>query len=329
MQIRGACIAGLGAYVPERVLTNEDLMEIVDTSDEWIVEHTGIRERRLVADDQATSDLAFEAAKRAIEDAGISAQDIDLIILATVTPDHPFPATAAVLQDMLGIRGVGTYDIMSGCTGWVQALVTGSQFIQTGTYERVLVVAAEALSRITNWNDRATCVLFGDGACAAVLAPCEPGHGLISFAMDNQGDAAGLLMIPAGGTRMPVTQERVAECLHLLRMDGHEVFKLAVRGVPEIASQAIERAGLQFSDVDVCVMHQANLRIIDAAARRLDIPYEKMVINLDKYGNTSAASVGIALDEYKHEKGIKPGAIVLFVTFGAGFSLAAATFRWV
>lgn len=329
MQIRGAHMAGLGAYVPEKVLTNEDLTKIVDTSDEWIVKNTGIRERHILADEQATSDLAFEAAKRAIDDAGINAQDIDLVILATVTSDQPFPAAASLLQDRLGIRGVGAYDLVSGCTGWVQALATGAQFIQTGACERVLVVAAESLSRITNWSDRATCVLFGDGACAAVLAPCEPDEGLISFAMDNQGDAADLLMIPAGGSRTPLTAERLEENQHLLHMDGHEVFKLAVRGVPEIASEAIERAGLKFSDVDVCVMHQANIRIIDAAARRLDIPYEKMVINLDKYGNTSAASVGIALDEYKREKGIKPGEIVLFVTFGAGFSLAAAAFRWV
>jgi len=329
MEIRGACIAGLGAYVPQRVLTNQDLCDIVDTSDQWIVEHTGIRERRMLAEDQATSDLAYEATLIALEDADIPADDIDLIIVASVTPDVPFPATASLLQAKLGVRGAGTYDLMSGCTGWVQALATGSQFIQSGSCERVLVVAAEALTRVTNWTDRSTCVLFGDGACAAVLEPCDPGQGLLSFAMDTQGDAAHLLTIPAGGSRTPMTPELLADHKDRLHMDGHEVFKLAVRGIPEIVGQTMEKAGLEFDDVDLCVMHQANIRIMDAAHRRLDIPYEKMVINLDKYGNTSAASLGIALHEHKCEKGIAPGDHILMVAFGAGFSLAAAVFRWV
>ncbi|NSW55045.1 MAG: ketoacyl-ACP synthase III [Armatimonadetes bacterium] len=328
MEVRGACIKGLGAYVPERVLTNQDLCDIVDTSDEWIVEHTGIRERRILADDQASSDLAFEAARKALENAGISVDDLDMIIVATITPDMPFPATASIVQDMLGAKGVGTFDVVTGCTGWVQALVTGSQYIQTGAADHVLVIAAESLTRITNWTDRSTCVLFGDGACAAVLGPCAPGQGLLAFAMDTQGDSAELLMIPAGGSRTRLTPEALADYQHLLQMDGHEVFKLAVRGVPEIARRCMEKAGLEMSQVDVCVLHQANLRIIDAAAKRLDIPYERMVINLDKYGNTSAASVGIALDEYARETGLKPGDVVLLVAFGAGFSLASAVFRW-
>jgi 3-oxoacyl-[acyl-carrier-protein] synthase-3 len=328
MEIRGARIAGLGAYVPEKVLTNEDLCNIVDTNDEWIVEHTGIRERRVVAEDQVTSDLAYEAARRALDDANVNAEDIGLIIVATVTPDTIFPATASIVQDKLGVRGVNTFDLVSGCTGWIQALATGAQFIQTGCINHALVIGAETLTSITDWTDRATCVLFGDGAGAAVLSPCAPGDGLLSFAADTQGDAGRLLMIPAGGSRQRLTPELLAAHDDCIRMVGHEVFKLAVRGCPEIASQALSKAGVAPEDVDVMVMHQANIRIIDAAAKRLDIPYEHMVINLDRYGNTSAATIGLALDEYKRNTGLNPGDIVLMVGFGAGFSLASAVFRW-
>jgi len=328
MEIRGARIAGLGAYVPDKVLTNEDLTKFVETSDQWIVEHTGIRERRVAAEDQATSDLAYEAARRALEDANVDAKDLDLIAVATVTPDYPYPATACLVADRLGVRGANCFDLASGCTGWVQALSTGAQFIQTGAFNHALVIGAEMLTRVTDWSDRATCVLFGDAAAAAVLSPCKAGQGLLSFAMDTQGDAASLLMIPAGGSRTRLTPELLAahdDCTHMV---GHEVFKLAVRGCPEIAAQALAKAGVAPEDVDVMVMHQANLRIIDAAAKRLDIPCEHMVINLDKYGNTSAASIGLALDEHKRETGLNHGDIVLMVAFGAGFSLASAVFRW-
>lgn len=328
MQMRGAHIAGLGAHVPDRVLTNDDLTAIVDTSDQWIVEHTGIRERRMVADDETTSDMGVEAARRAIEDAGVEPHDIGLIITPTVTPDLPFPATAAIIQDRLGIKGAGTFDLVSGCTGWVQGLVAGAQFVHTGCYEHVLVVAAEALTRVTNWTDRSTCVLFGDGACAAVLAPCETGVGLLSCAMDTIGEAGHLLTIPAGGVRTRLTPELLAQHKDCIQMEGHEVFKLAVRGCPDIAARALKKAGIAPQDVDVVVMHQANIRIMDAAAKRLHIPAERIVVNLHKYGNTSAASVGIALDEHYRGGGVKPGDIVLLVAFGAGFSLAAAVFRW-
>jgi 3-oxoacyl-[acyl-carrier-protein] synthase-3 len=329
MELRGACIRGLGAYVPERVLTNDDLAKIVDTSDQWIVEHTGIRERRIAADDQAASDLGVEAARRAIADAGIDPQDIGLIIVATVSPDYPFPATSCLIQDKLGIRNTGAFDLVCGCTGWVQALATGSQFVQAGSYDHVLVISAETLSRITDWTDRSTCVLFGDGACAAVLGPCEPGQGLLSFAMDTSGEGAAHLAIPGGGGRMRMTPELLEQHMDCIKMNGHEVFKFAVRGCPEIAEKALDLAGIDPHQVDLMVTHQANLRIIDAAAKRLDIPYERLVINLDRYGNTSAASIGIALDEYKRNHGIEPGAIVLLVAFGAGLALAAAVFRWV
>jgi 3-oxoacyl-[acyl-carrier-protein] synthase III len=328
MQTRGARIAGLGAYVPEKILTNDDLTRIVDTNDAWIVEHTGIRERHVLADDQACSDMAVLAAERALEDAGLTPQDIGLVIVATVTGDMILPATACIVQDRLGIKGAAAFDLTCGCTGWVQALITGAQFVQTGSYEHALVIGAEALTRVTDWTDRATCVLFGDGACAAVLSACEPDEGLLSFAMDTDGGAASLLYIPAGGSARRLTPELLAAHDDCIRMEGHEVFKYAVRGCPAIAAEALAKAGISPGDVDVAIPHQANLRIIDAAAKRLDIPYERMVISLEKYGNTSSASIGIALDEYKREHGLKAGDIVLMVGFGAGFSLAAAVFRW-
>ncbi len=329
MSLRGACIAGLGTYVPERVLTNDELSRMVDTNDRWIVEHTGIRERHIAAEGQTTSDLATEAARRALADAGLGPEDIGLILCATVTPDVQFPATACIVQDRLGVKGAGAFDLVCGCTGWVLGLVTGAQFVQTGAYEHVLVIGAETLSRITDWTDRSSCVLFGDGAAAAVLSPCPPGHGLVSFAFDNVGESGAFLTIPAGGTARRLTPERLAAHEDTIRMEGHEVFKFAVRGCPAIAESALARGGIDAHQVDVAVLHQANLRIIDAAAKRLDIPYERMVINLDKYGNTSAASIGLALMEYRQEKGLQAGEIVLLCGFGAGLSLAAAVFRWV
>jgi 3-oxoacyl-[acyl-carrier-protein] synthase-3 len=329
METRGACIMGLGSYAPERVLTNDDLSRIVDTNDEWIVDHTGIRERRIVAEDQATSDLGCEAARRAMEDAGVSPEQIQLILVATVSPDHHMPAAACLVQDKLGIKGAGAFDLVCGCTGWVQALVTGAQYIQSGALDHVLVIGAESLSRITDWTDRATCVLFGDGACAAVLGPCEPGQGLLAFRMDTIGEAAPLLAVPGGGSKMKMTPELLEEHMDCIKMNGHEVFKLAVRGCPDIAAATLEQAGIDSHEVDVLVMHQANLRIIDAAAKRLDIPYDRLPINIDRYGNTSAATIGLALDEYRRDHELKTGDIVLFVAFGAGFALASALFRWV
>ena len=329
MELRGAHIAGLGAYVPDKVLTNDDIAQLVDTSDEWIVEHTGIRERHVVSEGEACSDLALGAARRAIEDAGISPDDIGLVIAATITADMPIPVTACILQERLGIHGAGAFDLACGCTGWILALATGAQYVQNGTFDHVLVVGAETLSRGTDWTDRATCVLFGDGACAAVISPCEPGQGFLSFAMDTIGEAGPLLTIPAGGSKQRLTPELLAAHDDCIRMEGHEVFKLAVRGCPAIAEEALRRAGVDARDVDVAVPHAANRRIIDAAAKRLDIPSDRIVVNLDRYGNTSAASIGLALDEYKRKTGLQQGDIVLLVAFGAGFSLAATVIRWV
>lgn len=330
MSLRPAVISGVGSYVPDRVLTNADLEKIVDTTDEWIVSHTGIRERRVAADDQATSDLGLMAARRALEDAGVDPADIPLVICATITPDHFFPVTAAFIQDGLGAPAAA-YDLLSGCTGYVQALWTARQFVATGELDHVLVVSADKLTAITDWTDRSTCVLFGDGAGAAVVSA---GHGnagdsgLLSFAMRTYGEHGYLLQVPAGGSRRPLDHEALDARDHCLRMEGPEIFKLAVRGIPEIADQAIAQAGLTHADIDWLVMHQANLRIIESAARRLDVPDDRIVINIDKYGNTSAASMAIALDEIYRDGRLQPGDNVLMVGFGAGFSLGAAVIRW-
>ncbi len=331
MSRRPAVITGVGSYVPERVLTNADLEQIVDTTDEWIVSHTGIRERRIAADDEATSDLGLAASRRALEDAGLEPGDIGLILCATVTPDHFFPVTSNIIQDKLGADRAAAFDLLSGCCGFVYGLWTARQFIATGELEHVLVLSAEKLTSITDWTDRATCVLFGDGAGAAVVSAGEgdPGAtGLLAFVMESYGEHGRLLRVPAGGSRRPVDEEALAARDNCLRMEGPELFKLAVRGIPEVAAKTIARAGLTQRDIDWVIMHQANLRIIEAAAKRLNVPEERLVINVDKYGNTSAASMAIALDEVYREGRLEPGHNILLVGFGAGFSLGGAVVRW-
>jgi 3-oxoacyl-[acyl-carrier-protein] synthase III len=328
MVIRGARICGVGSYVPDRVLTNAELEKIVDTTDEWIVSHTGIRERHIGAEGQATSDLGLEAAKAALANAGVQAADIDLVIVATVTPDHAFPATACIIQAALGATNAGAFDLSIGCNGFIYALSTAAQFIAAGTYERVLVVAAEMLSRIADWSDRSTCVLFGDGAGAVVLGPCEPGDGLLSFVMQSAGEYGQLLCLPAGGSRRPCDAEAIEQRLNFLRMEGHEVFKLAVRGCPEVAERALAKANVDAHQIAWAVMHQANLRIIDAAAKKLDIPDDRVYVNIERYGNTSGATIPIALDELNQAGKLQPGDLLLLIGFGAGFSLGAAVIKW-
>ncbi len=332
MSLKPAVIAGIGSYVPERVLSNEDLEQIVDTTDEWIVSHTGIKERRIASDDQATSDLAIEASRAALEDAGMSADDLDFVLCPTVTPDHLFPSTANLVQAGLGAHNdMAAFDLLSGCTGFVYGLHVARQFIATGEMEAVLVVASEKLTSITDWTDRSTCVLFGDGAGAAIVTAGEgePSEkGLIGFVVESYGEHGHLLDVPAGGSRRPLDAEGLANHENCLHMNGPEVFKLAVRGVPEVAEKAIARAGMTNSDIDWVIMHQANLRIIDAAARRLDIPDERMIVNVQKFGNTSGASTAIALDEAYRDGRLQPGDNILLVGFGAGFSLGAGVLRW-
>jgi 3-oxoacyl-[acyl-carrier-protein] synthase-3 len=328
MSSRNARIQGLGSYLPDRVLTNADLERMVDTTDEWIISHTGIRERRIAADHQATSDLALAAGQRALEDAGVDAASLDLVIVTTVTPDHFFPATACIVQDKIGARSAGAFDLVSGCTGFVYGLGVASQFIENGAMDYVLVVSAEKLSCITDWTDRATCVLFGDGAGAAVVGPGDGHQGVLAFVLESYGEHGDLLVVPAGGSRLRIDEQVLARHDDCLRMEGPELFKLAVRGIPEISEKVISQAGLDSSDIDWVIMHQANIRIIESAARRLSIPDDRVVINVDKYGNTSAASMAIALDEVYRQGKLRPGDNILLVGFGAGFTLGAAIVRW-
>lgn len=323
-----AGIVGLGTYVPERILTNQDLEQMVDTSDEWIRTRTGIRERRVAGEDQAASDLAVLAAQRALDDAGISPQELDLIIVATNTPDMLFPATACLVQDRLGAGQAGAFDLLAGCTGFIYALAVGSQFIAAGGAGTVLIIGAEILSRITNWRDRNTCVLFGDGAGAAVLRPVPPGYGVLATKLGAQGAGGPLLCVPAGGSRQPACPETVATDLHFIHMNGREVFKFAVKTMEESSLEVLQAAGLTPQELDFLIPHQANIRIIDAATRRLGLPLERVLVNVDRYGNTSTASIPLALEEALHQGRIKDGDNVVLVSFGAGLTWGATALRW-
>lgn len=329
MTRRYATIAGVGSCVPDRVITNADLEKMVDTTDEWIRTRTGIRERRVVAGDQATSDLAVEAARRALAEARLDPADLDLIIVATVTPDMPFPATACIVQNRLGATRAAALDLETACSGFVYGLATGAQFIESGLYNNVLVIGAETLSKIVDWTDRRTCVLLGDGAGAAVLQPAaEPDQGLLAFHLGADGGGADLLKQPAGGSRMPASEETVRSGLHYVYMNGREVFKFAVKVMGEAAQAALDKCGLSFADVDYYIPHQANYRIIESSARRFGLPMERVFVNIDRYGNTSSASIPVALDEALTEGRIRPGDLVLLVAFGGGLTWGAAVCRW-
>lgn len=326
--LRGAGIAGLGVSIPERILTNRDLEKMVDTSDEWIVTRTGIRERHIAGEGTASSDLAVEAGQQALADAGLSPGDVDLIIVATATPDMLFPATACLVQDRLGASRAAAFDLEAACSGFIYGLTVGSQFIRTGTCENVLVIGAEILSRVLNWQDRSTCVLLGDGAGAAVLRPAAPGQGILGSYLGADGSGGALLMVPAGGSRLPASAETVATGQHYMYMNGAEVFKFAVRIMGDAAERVLGTCGLGFADVDWYVPHQANYRIIEASARRFGLPMEKVIVNLDRYGNTSAASIPIALWESVREGKVRSGDVVLAVAFGSGLTWGATVMRW-
>ncbi len=328
MDVRGAKVVGLGSYVPERVLTNKELETMVDTTDEWIVSHTGMKERHIAAPDQATSDLAYEAGRAAIEDSGLSPADLDMVIVATVTPDMPFPVVSSLIQARLGASCAGAFDVGVGCTGFLYALAAGAGMVQSGMADHVLVVAAETLSRVVDWTDRSTCVLFGDGAGAVVLGPGEPGEGIKAFSMISDGSNWQYLKISAGGSRKPVTPEAILAHETCLYMEGHEVFKLAVRGCPEVSEAVMQKAGLTHDDIDWAVFHQANRRIVEAAAKRLDIPDERVVCDVEKYANTSASTIPLAMDELYKAGKLKRGDNILLASFGAGFSLAGALLQW-
>ncbi|MCX7994682.1 MAG: ketoacyl-ACP synthase III [candidate division WOR-3 bacterium] len=322
-----AYIAGIGIYVPEKVLTNFDLEKIVETSDEWIRTRTGIRERRIVDENTATSDLAVIAAKRAIEDAGVKPGAIDAIILGTATPDMLFPSTACIVQSKIGARKVMAFDISAGCSGFLYGLGIADAMIKNG-YDNILVIGAEALSKVMDFTDRATCVLFGDGAGAAVVKKNNDDEsGIISSYFASDGSDWKLLHQPAGGSRIPASEESVKKRLHYIKMEGNEVFKLAVRAMIESAIETLKKANLSPKDIALLIPHQANIRIIEATAKRLDIPMEKVYVNLDRYGNTSAASIPIALAEARAEGRIKKGDYVLMVAFGAGFTWGGLLMR--
>lgn len=325
---RAVGIVGIGSYVPAKTVTNKDMEAIVETSDEWISDRTGIKCRHFVAENEHTSDLATKAAERALKDANLTADDIDLIVVATATPDMLFPSTACLVQHNLNATKAAAYDLSAGCSGFMYSIATASQFIKTGLYKYVLVIGAEALSRLMDFTDRNTCVLFGDGAGAVVLGEVPAGYGILGVHLGSDGGGGPLLSLPAGGTRIPATEESVKNRLHYIHMEGNEVFKFAVKIMGEAAFKALEQAGMQPADVDWLIPHQANIRIIQSAAKRLKMPMEKVVVNVDRYGNTSSASIPIALEEAIHDGRIKSGQTVVMVGFGAGLTWASTVIRW-
>ncbi len=320
-------ILGLGCYLPPKKLTNADLEKMVDTSNEWIVSRTGIKERRIASKDVASSDLGVEASKLAIKDAGLKPEDIDLIIAATITPDMTFPATGCIIQDKIGAKNAAAFDINAACSGFIFGIIMAKQFVNTGTYKHVLVVAAEKLTSITDWKDRSTCVLFGDGAGACVIGKSKNRRILSSF-MGADGSGAHLLSLPAGGSRLPATEDTVKERLHFLKMEGNEVFKIAVRIMVEAGDKAVKKVGLKCGDIDLLIPHQANIRILMAVAKRMGLPEEKIFMNIEKYGNMSAASTAVALVEAHQEQRIKEGNNIVLVAFGGGLTYAAAVIKW-
>lgn len=327
-QGRTCSIVSVGSYVPDRILSNAELEKLVDTTDEWITTRTGIKERRMAADDEFTSDIATKAALRAMERAHIKPEQIDLIIVATITPDMPFPSTACLVQRKIGARRAAAFDIEAACSGFIYGLEVGQQFIMSQTYDTVLVIGAEKLSSIIDWNDRNTCVLFGDGAGAAILQNSATSHGLLTACMGADGSKSNLLSMPGGGSRCPATVESVSNRLHYLRMEGKETFKSAVNAMYKAAKEALRRCEIDIKQIKVMIPHQANRRIIDAVADRLGAEPSQLFVNLHKYGNTSAASVAIALDEAVTSGRIEHGDLVLLVVFGAGLTWASAVIEW-
>ena len=325
----GASIAGTGSALPERRLTNADLEKLVETTNDWIVQRTGMRERRIAGPGESTATLATAAARKALDDAGISAQDLDLIIVGSLTPEMLTPSTACIVQHNLGIkRHIGAFDLNAACSGFVYSLATGAQFIQNGAYKNVLVIGAETLSRVVDYTDRNTCILFGDGAGAAVLTRSEdPAVGLQAFNLGANGDGAQFIQIPAGGSLHPASATTVAERMHYLKMNGREVYKFAVHQMTESIRTAMDSCGLTSETVKLVVPHQVNQRVIDSATEKIGFPKEKVFINIDRYGNTSAASVPIALDEARKAGACGKGDWIIMVAFGAGLTWAAATVR--
>ncbi len=321
-------IVGTGSYSPSKVLTNQDLEKIVETSDQWIVERTGIRERHIAAPEEATSDLAYQASLRALEMAGVKAEDVDCIVVGTVTPDMPMPATAVYVQQKIGAGSIPAFDISAACAGFVYGLTIADQFIKTAKYENILVIGVEVLSRYVDYTDRATCVIFGDGAGAAVVSPSGDDSGIFATEIRSDGTLAEFLFIPGGGTRYPATHASIDDRLHYIKMRGNELFKVAVRSMHDVSARVMKDAGMSVDQLDLLVPHQANTRINEAVRERLGVPPEKVYENIDRIGNTSSASIPIALDELYTQGRLKPGMNVLLTAFGAGVTWGAVLVKW-
>jgi 3-oxoacyl-[acyl-carrier-protein] synthase-3 len=328
-QLVRAKISALGTYVPPRLLTNADLEKMVETTDEWIMNRTGIRERHIVDKGMATSDLALEAARKALVERGLGPSDLEAIIVGTVTPDMFFPSTACLVQHKLGAKGVWGFDVSAACSAFVYALQSGAQFIATGAHKKVMVIGADTMSSIIDYTDRATCIIFGDGAGAVILEPAESDSlGLIDFIHEVDGSGGCSLYMPGGGSLNPSTHETVDQRMHYVHQDGQAVFKYAVRKMAEVCEKILERNGLQGSDVDAFIPHQANLRIITATAERLAMNPERVIVNIDRYGNTTAATIPLAMETARQEGKLKKGDLVLLASVGAGFTVGATLLRW-
>ena len=321
-------IIGTGSYVPEKVLTNQELEKIVDTNDEWIVTRTGIKERRVTSNGQASSTLATNAAKKALEMAGVAPEELDAIIVGTVTPDMFFPSVGCLVQDALGAKSAVAFDISAGCSGFIYSLSVADSFITGGKYQKVLVLGTENLSKVTDYQDRGTCVLLGDGSGAVVLIGEEGDRGILSTHLHSDGSYKDLLFQPGGGSAVPPTYESIDNRLHYLKMDGNKLFKIAVKSLEDVVVETLAHNNIEDSEIDLLIPHQANLRIIQAIAKRLNLPEEKVFVNIHKYGNTSSASIPIALDEANRSGRIKEGDLLLLNAFGAGLTWGAAAVRW-
>ena len=329
MNVRRVEIKSLATYVPPRLLTNADLEKMVDTTDEWIMQRTGIRQRHIVEPGVATSDLAAEAAKEAIRRAGLKPEDIDLIVVGTVTPDMLFPSTACLVQHKIGASHAWGFDLSAACSAFTYALTVGSQLVAAGNVKNALVIGADVMSSIIDYTDRATCVLFGDGAGAAILSPAQPGEpAIIDFCNLTDGTGGPALQMPAGGSRLPASHETVDQRLHYVKQDGGAVFKFAVRMTEEISKRILERNHVNAQDIDLFVSHQANRRIIEAAASRLGLGEDKIIINLERYGNTTAATIPLALTDARAQGRLKKGDLVLLASVGAGFTIGSVLLRW-
>jgi len=327
-QLARAKITALGTYVPPRVLTNADFEKMVETTDEWILTRTGIRERHVVDKGVATSDLAVEAAKRALAERGIDASEIEAIVVATVTPDMFFPSTACLVQHKLGIKGIWGFDLSAACSAFVYALQAGAQFVSTGAHKKVLVIGSDVMSSILDYTDRATCILFGDGAGAVILEPANDGEGIIDFVHEIDGSGGCALYMPGGGSLHPSTRETVDKNMHVVHQDGQAVFKYAVRKMGEVCEKLLARNGVKASDIDCFIPHQANQRIIKATADRVGIKPETVIINIDRYGNTTAGTIPLAMQTAREDGRLKKGDLVLLASVGAGFTIGATLLRW-